>query len=123
MNSKEELECMIDTDVLISVATSDLYHLLFLLPGSAIIAYHQPFTHEFYWTALSEVAQIAYYPIMNASIPIPSICENNQFSKQCQLELKQQPVYVHFAQLHNYLRAASIHIHFHKYPKAMKSAE
>ena len=60
---------------------------------------------------------------MNASIPIPSICENNQFYKQCQLELKQQPEYVHFAQLHNYLRAASIHIHFHKYPKAMKSAE
>ena len=39
LSEKEELSIMMDTDILISVVCPDFYHMILLLPGSAVIAY------------------------------------------------------------------------------------
>ena len=60
LSEKEELSIMMDTDILISVVCPDLYHMILLLPGSAVIAYSQPFVHDYSYQALAEVAGLQY---------------------------------------------------------------
>ena len=119
MSAEEELEMMIDTDVIISITTSDLYHILFLLPGSAVIAYHYPYDNDASWSQLAEVSQLAYYPVFNTSIPLPKNCKGNPLSKVCRSALHKQPIFINFQQIHNILRVASIHVHMNKYTISM----
>lgn len=114
----EELEMMIDTDVVIGIAGPDLFHILFLCPGSAVIAYHQPYISDLFWNKLAEVSQLAYYPIYNYSTPYPGEC-GDIHSNTCISYLKQQPIYLSHGQLHNYMRVASIHVHMNKYRSDM----
>lgn len=111
---------IIDTDVFISVVSSDLYHMLFLLPGSAVIAYYQSFVQDYSWSLLAEVSHLAYYPVFNTSVPLPAECNGTFQTEECQYRLGSQPVFIRYGQLHNYLRVASVHVHMNKYPEAIQ---
>ena len=111
----EELSIMMDTDVLIGVACRDLYHMILLLPGSAVISYMQPHVHDFSYQALAEVAGLQYYPVFNLSVPVPFLCNNAMESRECQQELRKQIVFIHYGQLHNYIRIAAVHVQMKKY--------
>lgn len=114
---------MMDTDILISVVCPDLYHMILLLPGSAVIAYSQPFVHDYSYQALAEVAGLQYYPVFNSTTPKPSACEGDAASLVCQEQLCMQPVFVHFGQLHNYIRIAALHVKMQKARSEMGDVE
>lgn len=80
-----------DTDIFISVFGNDLCYLVYLAPHSAVISYTT--VRNRYYNALAEVAGLKYYPVFNQS----------------------RPIFIHYGQLHNYLRLASAHIQVVKY--------
>lgn len=110
---------MIDTDVMITVSGSDLVHMVFMLPGSAVIVYHYPHTTDDYWSILAENSAIAYYPIFNFSTPLPPECVRKLHDKTCFESPRSQTIYLSHGQLHNYLRVASVHVNMNKYSKSL----
>ncbi|KAM7454797.1 hypothetical protein BLSTO_04444 [Blastocystis sp. subtype 1] len=112
---EEELSIMMDTDVLISVVGRDLYHMILLLPGSAVIAYSQPYVHDYSFQALAEVAGLQYYPVFNSSVPLPATCRDTMEATNCREALRKQSVFIHYGQLHNYMRIAAVHVQMKKY--------
>ena len=114
---------MMDTDILIGVMCPDLYHMILLLPGSAVIAYSQPYIHDYAYQALAEVAGLQYYPVFNSTTTKPSACEKDVSALVCQEQLRTQPVFVHFGQLHNYIRIAALHVKMQKGRSEMGDVE
>ena len=105
-----------DTDVLIATRERDLYHMLLLLPNSAVIAFESNHLHYPTLNVLAEVASLYYIPVVNTTSSLPRNCEK-PFSARCVEELQSQPVHVQFGQLHNYMRLATTHVHVHKYKR------
>lgn len=80
-----------NTDIFVSVFGDHLCYLIYLTPNSAVISYTN--VRNRYYNALAEVAGLKYYPVYNQS----------------------SHLYIHYGQLHNYLRLATAHIQVVKY--------
>lgn len=88
---QDAMTMLADTDIFVSVFGNDLCYLVYLAPDSAVISYTN--VRNRYYNALAEVAGLKYYPVYNQS----------------------NHVFIHYGQLHNYLRLATAHIQIVKY--------
>ena len=93
------MELLADTDILVGVTASSLSYIIYLAPDSVAIAYLQ--RQDRFYTALAEVSRVKFYPVYNNSAQ----------------------VYIHFGQLHNYLRVAAAHIQIVKYHLSLQKRE
>lgn len=107
---------MTDTDVFIAFTEHDLYHMIFLLPHSVVLAIAPNHLQFRSLNVLAESASLFYLPVFNASSPLPYECEQKGFGDaDCIQRLQTSPICLNYGQIHNYMRVAAIHVQIKKY--------
>ena len=113
---------LFETDILFGIASHVFVNMIYLLPGSCVVAVSPCLLSSSHLNSIAEQSQLLFLEVSNFSIPIPPACNDRMsdvvghiYSEKCLKELNQQEVYVQPGMLMSYLRVAKTYTMIHKY--------
>lgn len=122
LSKTAKLRALFETDILFGVANDVFVNMIYMLPGSCVVAVSPPLLTSSHLNSIAEQSQLLFLEVSNFSVPIPSVCDdrNNDvfahiYTEKCYRELNKRPVYVQPGMLMSYLRVAKTYTMIHKY--------
>lgn len=117
-----KLRALYETDILMGIASDLFVNMIYLVPGSCVLAIDHELMSYSHLNSIAEQSQLFYLEITNFSVPVPQVCADrnsnvmfHEYSERCRQELEKRPVYVQPGMLMSYLRVAKTYTLIHKY--------
>lgn len=122
VSKAKKLRALFETDILMGIASDLLVNMIYLVPGSSVLAIDHALMSYSHLNSIAEQSQLYFLEVTNFSVPIPQVCADrnsnvmfHKYSERCRQELEKQPVYVQPGMLLSYLRIAKTYTLIHKY--------
>ena len=122
VSKSEKLHALYETDILMAVGSDALVNMIYMVPGSCVLAIDHELMSYSHLNAIAEQSQLFFLEVTNFSVPIPPACSDKNsnvlfhiYSDRCIQELVSRPIYLQPGMLMSYLRVTKTYTMIHKY--------